>query len=378
MLPTTNYHLLCGGTPYNSGEIGGGLDFGWRPSPPQLLESTVPGLDGAARRLFEPVRADEDVPAVEGDRVFLWEWCRAALTRLSATDPTLAKTLGLYNGLLPLNWQFTGSCVNGGMFNALVTRMLCEIATLPQAEAIMLPFTLLAYGQSRYDAFGDASEGDGSFGDACAAALARIGAPPITAPGLPKPVHCGPATCYDRAEELRWSSVRNHPDHVKNAAKPHTITYGVVRSADEAEAELRRLRPLTWAGDWGGQNVGVVNSDGLLVMPRRETWNHQQSVLGFIRIGGKRWWRIQNQWWNLSRDMRAEFVNVRGGRAISRIITPGIAVPMHGDNPDAGFAGPPGGYYVDDAAMNYQCRYGEVRSIKSFFGYPGDVDLGRV
>lgn len=378
MNPIVDYHLLCGGTRYKSGEIGGAIDFGWRPSPPALLEAAVPGKDGKPRKLFEPVRADEDVPSVEGDRVFLWEWVRAACANLSKTNPTLAATLGIYNGLPPMNWQFSGSCVNGGMFNALVTRLLVEIATLAQAEAVMFPFTLLAYGQSRYDAFGDTSEGDGSLGDAIAAALARIGAPPITAPGLPKPVHCGPATCYDRREEFRWSSVRNHPEAVKNAAKPYTITYGIVRNADEAEAELRRLRPLTWAGDWGGQNTGVVNSDGLLVMPRRETWNHQQSALGFIRIRGKRWWRIQNQWWQLGRDMEAEWVRVSGGQAISRITKPGVAVPMHGANPDAGFAGPEGGYYVDDDAMNYQCKYGEVRSIKSFFGYPGAIDLGRI
>lgn len=379
MVAIRDYHLLCGGTHYKSGEIGGALDFGWRPSPPALLEATVPGAKaGDTRRLFEPVRADEDVPEVEGDRVFLWEYVRAACAMLSKNNPALAAKLGIFNGLPPMNWQFTGSCVNGGMFNALVTRMFVEIAVLAQAESPVLPFTLLAYGQSRYDAFGDASEGDGSLGDAIAASLARIGAPPFGTPGLPTPVFCGGATCFSRADEFTWSSVRNHPASVQAAAKPYTITYGIVRSADEAEVELRRLRPLTWAGDWGGQNVGVLNSDGLLVMPRRETWNHQQSSLGMIRIRGKRWWRIQNQWFNLSPSMRAEWVRVSGGQAISRIVTPGEALPMHGANPDAGFPGPVGGYYVDDDAMNYQCRYGEVRSIKSFFGYPGALDFGRI
>lgn len=375
MLPTSNYHLLCGGTPYKSGEIGGALDFGWRPSPPQLLDATVPDSGNKPRKLFTAIQADEDVPAVEGDRVFLWEWVRAALAGITEKNPALAKTLGVFNGLPPLNFQFTGSCVSGGAFNALTIRALCEIATLAQSESLMLPFTLMAYGQSRYDAFGDTSEGEGSMGDAMAIALARVGAPPITASGLPTPVHCGPATCYSRAEELKWSSVRNHPEAVKNAAKPYTITYGIVRNADEAEAELRRLRPLTWAGDWGGQNIGVLNSDGLLTMPRRETWNHQQSAIGFIRINGKRWWRIQNQWWAAGQDMEVEYT--RGGY-INRIVKAGIALPMHGENPDAGFSGPPGGYYVDDSAMDYQCKYGEVRSIKSFFGYPGAIDLGRI
>ena len=46
MLPISDYHLLCGGQKYASGEIGGALDFGWRKSSPQLLEATVPGKDG--------------------------------------------------------------------------------------------------------------------------------------------------------------------------------------------------------------------------------------------------------------------------------------------------------------------------------------------
>lgn len=371
----SDYYLTCGGTKYRSGEIGGAIDFGFRPSPKSLLETRVPLADGGARLLFEPVNPNEDVPSVEGDRVFLWEWVRHAVGRLS---DSMKKLFGVHEGLPAYNWQFTGSCVNGGMFNALLTRMFCELAVLPQAEAPNVPFTLLSYGQSRFDAFGNSSEGEGSLGDAIARALALVGAPPITTRGLPQATQCGPATCFSRQVELAWSSVRNHPAEVKAAAKPYTITYGIVRSADEAEAELRRLRPLTWAGDWGGQNEGVVNSDGLLVMPRRETWNHQQAALGMIRIRGKRWWRIHNHWFMLSPEMRAEWVRVSGGQAISRIIVPGVALPMHGHNPDAGFAGPAGGYYVDDDAMNYQCQYGEVRSVKSFNGYAGEIDLARI
>lgn len=371
----SEYHLLCGGEKYRSGEIGGALDFGWRPSPPEMLKATVPDGAGGQRRLFTPVMATEDVPAVEGDRVFLWEWVRAVVKGL----PDLTKkVLGVFNDLLPMNWQFTGSCVNGGAFNALATRAFCEIAMLPQAEAPMLPFTLMAYGRSRYDAFGDASEGDGSLGDAMAQALAKYGAPPINTPGLPQPVFCGPATCYDRATEFKYSSVRNHPDSVMQAAKPFTIEYGIIRDPDEAEAELRRLRPLTWAGDWGGQNSGILNSDGLLMMPRRETWNHQESCLGFIRKNGKRFWRIQNQWYAPTNEFEIEWIRTRGGQAISKILKPGIARPMHGDNPDAGFNGPPGGFYVTDDDMAYQCRTGEVRSVKSFFGYPGLIDFARI
>lgn len=367
-----NYHLMCGGTPYRSGEIGGALDFGWRPSPKWMLDIAVPKLDGGTRKLFEPVMADENVPQIQGDRVFLWEWMRPIIARLPAS---LKAALGVHNGLPGYNWQFTGSCVNGGAYNALLTRAILELAILPDAESANLPFTLLAYGRSRYDAFGDSSEGEGSLGDAMAQALAKYGAPPIGTPGLPSPVFCGPATCYDRATELKWSSVRNQPDSVMQAAKPYPITYGIVTNPDEAEAELRKFRPLTWAGDWGGQNTGTVNSDGLLVMPRRETWNHQESVLGCIRIGGKRWWRIQNQWWAASREMQVEYT--RGGY-INRIVTPGVALPMHGENPDAGFNGPPGGYYVTDKDMEYQCRTGEVRSIKSFMGYHGELDFARI
>lgn len=371
----SEYYLLGGGTRFRSGEIGGAIDFGFRPSPAAMLKTTVPTAGGGSRPLFEPVSASEDIPSVEGDRVFLWEFVRFAVARISES---LRGALCVYDGLPAMNWQLSGSCVNGGAFNALLTRALCEIAVLPQAEAPNLPFTLLAYGRSRYEDFGATAEGEGAFGDGIARVLARDGAPPFSTPGLPKLVHCGPASCVSRAEEFAWSSVRNHPESVRQAAKPYTITYGIVKSADEAEAELRRLRPLTWAGDWGGQAQGVVNSDGLLVMPRRETWQHQQCVLGMIRIRGKRWFRVQNQWFSPSADMGVEWVRVAGGQAVSRVTRPGVALPVHGKNPDAGFAGPAGGYYVDDDAMNYQCRYGEVRSVKSFNGYPGEIDLSRI
>ncbi len=367
--------LMGGGTQYATGEIGGAIDFGWRRSDPALLGALVPGKDGSPRRLFEPHSTTENVPMIEGDRVFLWEYAKAGVARLS---PAMAAVLGIYNGFPATRWQFTGSCVEGGAFSALITRILLELAVTTDAEAAMMPFTFMAYGQSRYDAYRDSSEGEGSSGDAMAQALATVGAPPITAPGLPKPVFCGPAMCFDRATELKWSSVRNHPAEIKALAKPHLITYGIVTDADEAEAELRRYRPLTWAGDWGGQNTGVLNSDGLLVMPRREVWNHQEAGLGMIRINGKRWWRIHNQWWMPTNDMGVEYVRVPGGNAVSRIIRPGIALPMHGHNPDAGFDGPPGGYYVDDAAMNYQCKTGEVRSIRSVMGYDGDLDFARI
>lgn len=364
-----DWHALNGGVQRQTGEIGGMIDFGWIGSDPADLQDTVTTPDGT-RALFVAVDPNEDVPSVTGDQVLLWLWARAACAKVPAGYP-------VFNGLPLLSWQFTGSCVNSGGFNAFTMRELIELLISGEAYAPTVPFTLFTYGQSRFLAFRDSGEGEGSSGDAMARAFAQLGAPAVGTPETPSPVFCGPAICYSRADELHWSSVRNHPDSVKGAASTHTITYGVVKSCDDAEAELRRLRPLTWAGDWGGEMSGVVRgTPPVLMMRRREQWGHQQSCIGFMRhpeLG--RIWRIQNNWFRAGSDMQVEYTRTREGQAISRIVTPGVAIPMHGENPDAGFNGPPGGYWVTDADMEYQARTGEVRSIRSVRGYSGVVNL---
>lgn len=320
----------CGGKPLASG--GETVwDFGFRPSDPALTAQVV-----------EPF-TDEDGVLVDGDKVFLWEYARIA------------------NGgkLPPYSMQVTGSCVNSGGQNAAITRIGVECVNLAAPEVFKVPFTLHAYGYSRH-LYGWESPGEGSMGDGMARALQEVGVTTIDDPSVPKASIYKNAFVYPENVEMQYSAWRNAPQAVRDAAKPHPFKYGSVGSLDEAEKELRRGRPLTWAGNWGGRMKGVYKGTGanriLWNGDRADTWNHQQSVHGmwkhpeFGRI-----WYVMNNWYS-----------IQGGEA----------VPVHGAPANDE---PPGGYWIGDTTMEYQIRTGEVRSLKDFSGFTkGLIRLGNV
>lgn len=345
--------LACGGTR----RLTGGdavLDFGFRRDPAFTAAAIAEGLIVAT----DPT---EQVPRFAEDQIFLWGAARL-----------------LNGGKHPAyNWQLTGSCVNGGGQNALLTRIAVEIARGRQArERFVRPFTLFAYGLSRWLGFQDDSEGEGSLGDAFVRALAMGTVLPADVPQLPQAVECGPAFCYSRDEELRYSARRNAPPELMASARQFPCKFGVVQSAEAAEDELRKGRPLTWAGDWGG-NIRCRVVDGVLLNERAGTWQHQQACLGFWRHPrlGKLFW-IHNQWYGLGPGMEADWINTRDGRQIRRITKPGEAVPLHGQ-PTNGE--PPGGYWIRAEEMEYQCRRGEVRSLVELDGFADAlVDWGTV
>lgn len=323
----------CGGRPIMEGGERV-MDFGFRPSDPSVTAlATVP---------FD---ATEEVPEIAGDKVFLWEYARIA----NGGKP------------VPYNWQVTGSCVNGGFQNAGITRAGFEIIHLPAPEVFEIPFTLHVYGYSRF-LFGDNSEGEGSTGDNMAKAGQLIGVTGMYDPNVPKPTFYKHAFVYPSNVEYKFSAWKNCPESVKAASKPHPFQFSIVKTLEEAEKELRRGRPLTWAGNWGGRmECGYKGSGENRVLwngERVDTWNHQESVLGvWINPELGRLWYVQNQWFML-----------RGGDAVS----------VHGEPANGE---PPGGYWIGDAAMSYQLnyRYGEVRALKDFSGFTkGLIHLGNV
>lgn len=324
------------------------LDCGWSPS----LDPTYGGT-------VVPHQASENVPEIDGEKIFLWD--------------LIASAVGAAKMVLAFNWQLSGSCVNGGAQNGLIVRAGIDIAVHREPEAFDYPFTLAAYGESRA-MMGMTTEGEGSGGDYMARCLRDFGATRASNPAIPERPHfCGPAFVYDRTVELKYSSIRNSRA-LQGVCQPHTIEFGNVTNADEAERELLRMRPLTWCGNWGGLTT-VPEQDGVLLNRHNGVWNHQESCLGrwlHPRLGRLFW--IQNQWFMPGSDMRVEYVNTRDGRAIQRIIKAGTAISVHG-NPRNGE--PAGGYWIRDVDMNYQCRTGEVRSIRKFKGYKdGTVHIG--
>lgn len=311
-------------------------NFGLRPSDPEMTA-----------RVTTPFDAGEEVEEIKGDKVFLWEYARLA------------------NGgkLPPFAYQLTGSCVEAGGRNAATIRTAVEVVTLSAPEVFKIPFTFPAYGYSRY-LLGDNSEGEGSSGDQMAKALQDVGACPIDDPLVPKPNMTDSAAYWSRDFELKFSAWRNVPQSIRDASKPFSFKFGVVKTLDEAERELRRGRPLTWAGNWGGRMEcgykGTGENRVLWNGGRNSTWNHQQCCMGVWHhpdLG--RIWYIQNNWF-YKRTANAALISVHGE-------------PAQGE--------PPGGYWIADADMEYQLRYrfGEVRSLMDFRGYTdGLVNFGRV
>lgn len=334
---------------------------GWSPTDPLLLD-----------RITVPHGEVSDGPTIAGDHVFLWEFIWHAARRAESKIP-------VYNGYWPMNWQLTGSCVKGGFENAMKVSLAVDMVCRPEAEAAVEPFVFPCYGQGRYDAYHTTSEGDGCEGGAIANAAATIGIPPMDDPDAVPPHLCGPAQVWDAATELHWSSVKAITQGMKDRSKVHSIAFVRVRNPDEAEAQLRLGRPLTWCGNWGGiMGAGRVQGSTapLLMMPHNSSWGHQESCLGVWANHPDfraRRWRIQNQWWQDGTVKRS------GGR----ILAGGIAKPFHGPDPAIpGWTRPPilpGGYWVTDDDMDYQCSRGEVIAIAAFSGYDGrEIGLGSI
>lgn len=249
------------------------------------------------------------------------------------------------NGLIVHN------CVNGGMQNALILRQGVEVCCLPEPEEFRIPFTLGAYAESRR-MMGDSNEGEGSRGGLMAKAFENFGTTGLDDPEVPQPKYSPVAFWYDAKTEYHWSSIRNVPAGFRERAKAHRGTYGEVRTSDEALKELRRGRPLTIAGDWGGKmRCGLAGGKkGPKVLwngDHVDSWGHQQAVfgawehedLGLI-------FYVQNQW----------FMSANG-----------VIVSVHGTSSLNGE--PEGGYWTPAKTIDYQGRVGEIRSLKSYAGF---------
>lgn len=335
--------------------IEGVKNFGWEPTPPEVMQEAY------ATGLVRAADPGEDVPEMKGDKVFLWE--------------AVKQVYGYY----PFNWQLIGSCVNGGGQNGLITRQSLEILHGTRHEVAKIPFTFVAYAMARGM---NRAEGGGASCTLFAQHLRDTGTPPFDTPGLPAPhlipikgrddakVICySPCTVADierlgtdirtsggrkvAGYELQFSTGRNLKQEWIQASNQHKLQIIQCRSADDVKRELRRGRPVLSGGDWGGrtQNLNYAGEPRVLFNERADTWQHQQSILGFWEhptLGTIFFWL--NQWYYLDR---------------------GVAVPMHGV---VTIGEPPGGYWTSAKDVDYQARTGEVFSIHTFDGYPGAID----
>lgn len=277
---------------------------------------------------------------------------------LARTDPRVlltdyAKTV--YGKHPPYNWQRTGSCVNGGAWNALLTRNAVDACVGNDPQPFAFPFTLPAYGLSRFIAFGRDDQGEGSTGDAMAQALRDLGSTQYDlrelAGVIPKPTLYDCAFTYTDQEELLYSRKSGCPAAVTPFLGGHKIEFVKVTTIEQAEAEIRKLRPITIAGNWGSRMTMSYKGTGanrVLFGSLEDRWEHQMSVQGvWHHPEFGRLWNIMQQWYFLSG---------------------GVCKPVHGmpANDEA-----PGTFWVDDSMILHQLNYrwGELRSIKSLKGY---------
>lgn len=243
-------------------------------------------------------------------------------------------------------FQETGSCVCQGGHGATAYTMAVEAWVKGELEQVKFPlFAYIAYGRSRFY-IGDRGPGEGSLGSAMARAIKEDGLLAADYPGLPSHEMSNGGISWGRRNELRWSFIPDRADEFdpfQDAAKKHPIqTVAQARRADDVAAGVRNGYGGTCASMWGGQmKCQVVSDPPVLLNKRTGQWAHQMCVIG--------WWEhpklgelfyILNSWGN-----------------------------PHGDDPSGG---PPGGFWISKADMDWICR-DEVFLFSNFKGFPAQM-----
>lgn len=125
-------------------------------------------------------------------------------------DPKVITDVGFP---LARSHQFTGSCVNSGGWNALVSTICAQRVSSVSPRKAFVPFTYHNYAHSRH-LNGDDDPGEGSFGSTFAASLEQIGVRDWNGgqEGMPPYQHDeDDGFRTDAATETAWSSWRD-PD----------------------------------------------------------------------------------------------------------------------------------------------------------------------
>lgn len=328
---------LCGG----STKMQGGEKvawFGMNPSDPKTTE-----------KIGSPFNPNDPTPQLQGNRIILSQFAKL-----------------INGGVYPAySWQLTGSCVNSGAQNTIITLEGVTRALTADRGVFKRPFTLAAYGLSRKQAFNDDTPGEGSTGDAMANALLTLGACEFDFPELPVATeggHTGSppiAFHYTKEQELFFSAAHNASKTILAQCKAHPLKFTVITTPDQAEIEIRRGRAFTIAGNWGGRMQMAYKGSGtnrVLFSAYESNWEHQMSVHGFWHHPefGRLWLVMQN-WYMVDSG--------------------GNTVPVHGQPANDE---PPGSFWVDDSMIQHQLayKYGELRAYYNYTGLTnGDLNL---
>lgn len=195
--------------------------------------------------------------------------------------------------------QETGSCVNSGAQNVMMTLLAINILQNGLQEKFVVPFTLLAYGKSRQIA-GMRGRGEGSLGSTMAQALKQFGILDAAEPGLP-PYTTTNGFDWGSQAELAWSDGGAVAQKWLDLAKANTVSSAEIKTTQELASSIANLCPVTTASmKWcqPGTEKLVGSGENAVVIGRRTgTGGHQTSVLGVWKhpSEGLLFWR-QNNW----------------------------------------------------------------------------------
>lgn len=199
--------------------------------------------------------------------------------------------------------QYTGSCVNSGFWNALVTTIASQRVAATNPTKAFLPFTLHNYAFSRHY-MGDDGQGEGSMGSTIAQSYRQDGVrdwPVDTKDVMPEykySVNDGLTVTSD--QEMQWSSYRYRGvAEVAAVSKPHTGVTAECRTVVDIQAMIQNGYGVTFACNnyIGNASIQGSGADACVVGYWNGRGGHQQSILGIWNHPtlGMLYW-VQNNW----------------------------------------------------------------------------------
>lgn len=256
--------------------------------------------------------------------------------------------------------QLTGSCVGVGAAMMAFFSSVTDAIWTGDPTRVLFPFFGYHYGLGRLES-GIRGRGEGSTGAGQARALDRYGLLAWDHPGVPRP-SLDDVIQWTEAIEMAWSDGNGPAQALKTEGGKNRFSSITRCTSMEQAIDLMASRYWgTQASDWGGNTgKGVVKGSGnnrILTMPRRETWNHQMSVLGY--------------WFHPEVSLQIAIGNQWGY--------------LHGDDPvrvednDTPPTAPPGVFWIGRSDFEYMLQSEEIfffANMPNFEVRPGKYKMG--
>jgi hypothetical protein len=313
-------NLVVSGTPE-------GWNFGWIPFEDRSDEERA--AHEAALHEMAPLTIDGTSAEGSTQKVALFELWK---------HPSVVAALGYP---FPGIHQRSGSCVGAACGNALFTLLAYEVIRLNDPAVLAIPFWLLPYGRSRFYN-GNRRPGNGSTSSLVAKAVRVDGAVDARLHGLPS-FATSDGLSWGKATELSWSD-GDAPQTIAllPQSRQHLVrTTAYCADANSVRAAIANGYPCISGSRWGGLSTCPTKGNPPVLLNHHATkWNHCMAILGWWEHPelGELFW-IQNQW-----GLNAHGIDAAGG--------------------------PPGGFWVKKADVDYMCHNGEVYAFSQFAGFP--------